>query len=223
MSFSTDYYVPTNRSRHSTHIVGDYLYMWGGDIHGLPKLHDNEVKRRMTSVIEIFHLLSGRWAQRPTIGKPPLGVIGYGSTVIGNKIYYFGGSCNHSGCCHNSINSLSTDSLTWNELFPTNNLSDECPKMKADCGMISLTFNKNDYLLVMGGYFTHPCPEQPPSGCIIVHDAYVYTNEIHFYQLTSGRIYIYYLCSIYQMQFYNCFYFRSLGSTKCNWTSSIFF
>ena len=36
VSCSTDYYVPTKRYDHSTHIVGDYLYMWGGDIDGLP-------------------------------------------------------------------------------------------------------------------------------------------------------------------------------------------
>ena len=112
MSCSTDYYVPTKRYLHSTHIVGDYLYMWGGKIDRLPSVHDNEVKRRMTTVIELFHLPTGRWEQRPTNGKPPLGVFRYASTVISNRIYYFGGRCNHGKCRHNSLNSLITDSLT---------------------------------------------------------------------------------------------------------------
>ena len=223
MCHSTDYYVPSKRSSHSTHIVGDYLYMWGGAIDGLPKVHDNEVKMRMTSFIEIFHLPSGRWEQRPTVGKPPLGVIGYASTAIGNKIYYFGGDCNHTRCYHNSVNSLSTDSLTWNELIPTNSLSDECPMMKAECGMISLTFNKEDHLLVIGGFGPYPCPQQRGAGYIIVNDTHAYTNESHYYQLTSGTINtLYHQCNVYKVQFYNCFYFRSLGSTKCNRSPSTF-
>ena len=187
VSCSTDYYVPTKRSHHSTHIVGDYLYMWGGGIDGLPKVHDNEVKQKMTSVIEVFHLLTGRWEQRPTNGKPPLGVYGYASTVISNRIYYFGGYCNHDQCRYNSLNSLITDSLTWNELFPTNPSTG--PMMKSYCGMISLTFNKVDYLLVVGGYGPRPTS---PQSCAQYSDkgtfgGNVRTNEHHYYQLSTGK------------------------------------
>ena len=216
MSCSTDYYVPTKRSRHSTHIVGDYLYMWGGSIDGLPEVHDNEVKRRMTSVIELFHLPTGKWEQRPTNGKPPLGVYNYTSTIISNRIYYFGGYCNHGQCCHNSLNSLITDSLTWNELFPTN--PSMGPMMKSHCGMISLTFNKVDYLLVVGGI--GPCPTSPQPGAQYSDKQTladnVRTNEHHYYQLSSGKkINIScYQYIIHQVQFYNCLYFRSVDNTR---------
>ena len=214
VSCSTDYYVPTKRYGHSTHIVGDYLYMWGGNIDGLPRVHDNEVKRKMTSVIEVFHLPTGRWEQRPTNGKPPLGVYGYASIVISNRIYYFGGRCNHGQCRHNSVNSLITDSLRWNELFPIN--PSMGPMMKSDCGMISLTFNKVDYLLVVGGI--GPRPTSPEAGAQY-SDAYggnVRTNEHHYYQLSSGKkINIScYQYIIYQVQFYNCLYFRSVDNTR---------
>ena len=186
-SCSTDYYVPAKRHYHSTNIVGDYLYMWGGDIDGLPNVHDNEDKRRMTSVIELFHLPTGRWEQRPTNGKPPLGVWGYASTVISNRIYYFGGHCNHDQCRHNSLNSLITYSLTWNELFPTN--PSMGPMMKSSCGMISLTFNKVDYLLVVGGF--GPCPTSPQPGAQYINKGIindnVCTNEHHYYQLSNGK------------------------------------
>ena len=39
--------------------------MWDGAIDGLPKVHDNEVKGRMTSVIEVSHLPTSRWKQQP--------------------------------------------------------------------------------------------------------------------------------------------------------------
>ena len=218
MSYSTDYYVPTKRYLHSTHIVDDYLYMWGGYIDGLPKVHDNEVKRRMTSVIELFHLPTGMWEQRPTKGKHPLGVYHYASTVISNKIYYFGGRCNHDQCHHNSLSSLTTDSLIWNELFPTN--PSMGPMMKSRCGMIYLTFNKVDYLLVVGGI--GPCPTSPQSGAQYNNDLYsdsIYTNEHHYYQLSSGKkINIScYQYIIHQVQFFNCLYFRSVDSTRHYW------
>ena len=159
--------------------------MWGGDIDGLPEVHDNEVKRRMTSVIELFHLPTGKWKQRPTNGKPPLGVYYYASTAISNKIYYFGGYCNHDDCRHNSFNSLITDSLTWNELFATN--PSMSPMMKSGCGMISLTFNNVNYLLVVGGIGPYPTSTQPGAQYNDIYGDNVCTNEHHYYQLSSGK------------------------------------
>ena len=216
LSCSTDYYVPIKRYGHSTHIVGDYLYMWGGDIDGLPRVHDNEVKRRMISVIELFHLPTCKWEQQPTNGKPPLGVHSYASTVISNRIYYFGGYCNHQQCQHNSVNTLITDSLTWNEVFPTN--PSMGPMMKSGCGMISLTINKVDYLLVVGGAGSHPTSPQPDAQYSNkgIFGNYVRTNEHHYYQLSSGKkINIScYQYIIHQVLFYNCLYFRSVDNTR---------
>ena len=196
MLYPTGYYVPAKRYWHSTHIVGDYLYMWGGNIDGLPKVHDDEVKERMTSVIEVFHLPSGMWKQQSTNEKPPLGVWGYASTVIGNRIYYFGGYCSHDKCCHNSLNSLTTDTLTWNELFPTN--SNMGPMMKSSSGMIPLKFNEEDYLLVVGGIGLCPTILKPDDqyGDKGIIGSYVLTNEHHYYQLSSGKkinVYSYYI------------------------------
>ena len=204
------YYVPVKRSSHSTHIVGDYLYMWGGDIDGLPVVHDNEEKQRMTSVLEIFHLTSGIWEQKPTNGKPPLGVRGYASTVIGSRIYYFGGHCSHENCRHNSLNSLTTDSFTWKELFPTN--SRMGPMMKSCSGMIPLKFNEEYYLMIVGGIGLRPVFPQPGArysdkGII---GGYVRTNEHHYYQLSTGKTTIYHSINIFThpVQYYYHLYFR---------------
>ena len=53
--------------------------------------------------MEVCHLETGRWEQKPTTGNPPLGVASYAAAAIGNEIFYFGGSCNHDECYHNSL------------------------------------------------------------------------------------------------------------------------
>ena len=96
-------YQPVERRDHSTVRVGDYLYMWGGWQPDLPRVHNNEKKKSMCSVIEVCHLGTGIWEQKPTTGNPPLGVMGYAAAAIGREIFYFGGHCNHPGCYHNSL------------------------------------------------------------------------------------------------------------------------
>ena len=98
--FSIDYQ-PVRRKGHSTVRVGDCLYMWGGS--GLPKVHNNEEKKSKSSVMDVCHLETGRWEQKPTTGDPPLGVLTYAVAPIGNEIFYFGGHCNHKECYHNSL------------------------------------------------------------------------------------------------------------------------
>ena len=91
------------RTRHSTVQVGDYLYMWGGFQDDLPREYDNEEKKSFCSVMEVCHLPTGEWVQKPTTGDPPLGVVGYAAAVIRNEIFFFGGDCGHGYFCYNSL------------------------------------------------------------------------------------------------------------------------
>ena len=68
-------YQPVKRSEHSTVQVGDYLYIWGGIQDGLPEVHNNEKKKSFCSVVEVCHLPTGEWVQKPTTGDPPLGML----------------------------------------------------------------------------------------------------------------------------------------------------
>uniref|UniRef100_A0A1X7ST78 Uncharacterized protein n=2 Tax=Amphimedon queenslandica TaxID=400682 RepID=A0A1X7ST78_AMPQE len=159
-------YQPVKREEHSTVRVGDYLYMWGGrDQPGLPTVHNNEKKKSMCSVMEVYHLVTGRWEQKPTTGNPPLGVWGYAAVAIGNEIFYFGGYCGHDQCHHNSLYSFSVDNFNWKELSPTT--SRHGPVMKYHCDMIVIKVNGEDYLVVIGGegeeVFSSFTPEQPGS------------------------------------------------------------
>ena len=192
------YYQPVERSRHSTINVRDYLYVWGGRQTGLPEVHDSEEKKSMSSVMEVCHLPSGKWEQKPTTGTPPLGVIGYAAAAIGNEIFYYGGYCGHSGCYHNSLFSFNVDTFNWKELSPTT--PHHGPWMKWLCGMVAVQLDGDDYLVVIGGLglSDSKTPKQPGAqydvGC----------NEIHYYKLSSGQCV---MCVMYIMlQLNGCFY-----------------
>ena len=77
--------------------------MWSGYQPGLPEVHNNEKKKSMCSAVEVCHVPTGMWIQKPTTGNPPLGVGSYAAAVIRNEIFFYGGSCNHDKCYHNSL------------------------------------------------------------------------------------------------------------------------
>ena len=57
--------------------------MWGGCQPSLPNAHKSEEKRLVSSAVEVFHLPTRKWEQKPTTGNPPLGVSYYAATAIG--------------------------------------------------------------------------------------------------------------------------------------------
>ena len=174
------------RGHHSTVKVGDYLYMWGGWQPGLPAVHNSDKKNSMCSVMEVYRLATGRWEQKPTTGAPPLGVRGYASAAIGNKIYYYGGDCNHGGCYHNSLHSFNVDTFHWEELSPTT--PHHGPMMKSTCDMIAVQLDGEDYLVVLGGIGP---PSNTPTQAGAQYSDTRYgskrCNEIHYYKLSSGQ------------------------------------
>ena len=53
-------YQPQKRYGHSTVLINNDLYLWGGKQDGLPEVHSSDLKRRMTSVVEVFRCRVGR-------------------------------------------------------------------------------------------------------------------------------------------------------------------
>ena len=182
--FSTDYQ-PAERHEHSTLRVGDYLYMWVGNHPHFPRGHDNESKRSMSSVMEVCHLASGRWEQKPTTGTPPLGVNGYASAVIGREIFFFGGHCGHEKCYHNSLYSFNVDTFNWKELSPTSR--HHGPMMKQRCCMVAVQLDGEDYLVVIGGVNSDKRGTQDGAWYELNGIGSQYCNEIHYYKLLSGQ------------------------------------
>ena len=161
------------RKGHSTVKVGDYLYMWGGDGSGVDY-----------DVMEVYHLPTGAWDQKPTTGTPPPGTWGYSSVAIGKDIYYFGGYSGGGGGYVNSLHCFNVDSFKWRELSPST--SDHGPMMKVYSGMVSAHFDGEDYLLIIGGDGSSSfmnTPKQPGAQ----YSADGRCNEIHYYRISSGQ------------------------------------
>ena len=138
--------------------------------------------------MEVCHLPSGRWEQKPTTGTPPLGVRGYAAAAIGNEIFYYGGYSSHPGCYHNSLFSFNVDTFNWKELSPTT--PRHGPMMKYHCGMVAVQLDGEDYLVVIGGVSLsdNNTPKQPGAQyTALLGGGNIRCNEIHYYKLSSGQ------------------------------------
>ena len=190
ISFSTGQYKLNGRASHQTQVIGDSLYLWGGLQPNLPKVHNNNEKRRLTSQVQIFNFTSGKWDTKHTRGNPPLGVTRYFSTTWNNKIYFFGGWCGHDYCHHNSINELDTSTLTWTQISPTD---DRRPVMKRGFGNMILTeYGGAHRLLIIGGAGSPPSIKLPQAQYIQLPSGRIHTNEQNLYNISKSK-YIYHI------------------------------
>ena len=156
-------------------------------MNGLPMEHNCQVNKRLLSCVEVFRIGSGDWKQLKTNGVPPLGVDGYGSAAVGNTLYFFGGYCNHGGCYHNSIHSLSTSSLHWVELSPTTS-EVGAPMRKCLCGTVAFKDGEKDILYVVAGGGLTPSYRQPGAQYeVIGYGDHVRCNEQHMFSLSTSE------------------------------------
>ena len=169
---------------HDTVVIKDLMYAWGGNEPDLPLVHSSNEKQTFTSKIKIFHLPSGQWNVKATSGNPPLGVIGYSCTAVGEKIYYFGGWCGHDDCYHNSLNELDTVNLTWKQLQPTDN---HISVMKRGYGGMITVEDDGTYLLMIGGRGSPPTVQLQQAQYIYLPNGLVRTNECNMYNILTGK------------------------------------
>ena len=160
--------------------------MWAGGQVGLPKVHDSKEKRAFTSTVQVLSLSSGRWSSHPATSTPPLGVYGYTCRAVADKLYYFGGWCNHDRCFHNSINQLDTTILKWTELAPTD---PNRPVMRrAYGGMIPVQWDGVYHLLIIGGEGSPPTVQLPHVKYMEDSEGYYSTNEHTLFNLSTSKI-----------------------------------
>ena len=177
---------PAGRDEHSTAVVDNQLYLWGGYQDGMPEVHDSAEKHQFFSSVEVFDVNTGCWEQRTTRGTPPLGVWGYSCVAVRNELHYFGGACGHSGCCHNSVHTLSTSTLQWRMLAPSTT-EGGTPMQKQWCGMVHFTYGEEDLLYVVGGY-GHAAPSSRQHGAqYLPTSGDVCTNEQHIFSLSTSE------------------------------------
>ena len=144
--------------------------MWGGSG---SVVHD---------VMDVYHLPTGAWDQKPTTGTPPPGTRGYSSIAFGKDLYYFSG--HDADVYHNSLHSINVDIFNWRELSSSS--SDHGPMMKGYCGMVSAHFDGEDYLAIIGGVGSSSTTKQPNAQYEDVY-GYLKCNEIHYYRISSGQ------------------------------------
>ena len=178
---------PAGRCNHSTAVVDNQLYLWGGYQPGTPQVHNSANKRRFFSSVEVFKVNTGCWEQRTTRGTPPLGVDGYSCVAVRNELHYFGGWCGHSGgCYHNSVHTLRTSTLQWRMLAPSTT-EGGAPMQKRHCGMVHFTDKEENLLYVVGGY-GHAAPSLPQHGAQYQqYGSGVHTNEQHIFSLSTSE------------------------------------
>ena len=174
------------RTQDSTVLVRNKLYCWGGDRKHLPRVHDSEDKRKITSTVDIFQLSIFKWERKSTTSNPPAGVMNYACTNIMNSIFYFGGSCELVNCFHNNLYELNTLTLNWNEIITTT--TDNIPMEKYGCGMISFKTNGEDHLFLSGGLGLTPLTKQRHAQYIPSpqNPHLLYTNEIHCMNVSTS-------------------------------------
>ena len=174
------------RVNHSTILVRNKLYCWGGDQNDLPLVHDSEDKRKITSTVNVFEFSTFKWERKSTTNNPPAGVMKYASTSIKDSVLYFGGNCKTRDCFHNNLYELNTLTLNWNEIIT--NTTDNIPMRKHGCGMMSFNMNGEDHLFLSGGRGPTPLTRQR-------HALYTpdpnrpnlsYTNEIHCMNVSTS-------------------------------------
>ena len=178
-----DYYKPEGRRAHSTIVIANKLYSFGG--YGLPQVHNSDKKRRFMSNIDVLHLDTGIWRNHSTTGDPHPGVRGY---AIGTKLTFFGGYCGHGDCYHNNISELDSDTLTWNTV--SDGHQRDGPMKKGYCGMIPLYSEGEHYLFIIGGRGPPPNNPQPNAEYQKLSDnnITVQTNEQHIYSISTGKL-----------------------------------
>ena len=183
--YYTGLYEFKGRTGHKAPVIGDSLYLWGGEQLDLPRIHDSPQKKQLVSSVEVFSFSTGQWSSQLTRGTPPQGVMNYSCTTSHSNIYYYGGWCGHDDCHYNSLNVLNTLNMNWTLVQPNN---DSMIK-KAYGGMISLDFDETEYLFIVGGKGPTPTVHHPQFQYDQLKDGRrVRTNEQLLYNLSTGKI-----------------------------------
>lgn len=181
-------YQPHPRVGHTTVVIGDRMYLWGGWHKHIPKLHSNAEKIKALSVIDVYNLRTGDWGEIPTSGLPPLGMAYHACVNLGEDLYYFGGRCGHGGCHHNTMHRLSTVTMKWKDVTPPFDQADEGPMKKAQCGMIAFKWRNEEMLFIAGGYGLLPVHRQSEAKYVPKRGKpeYGWTNEGNIFAVKSG-------------------------------------
>ena len=81
---------------------------------------------------------------------------------------------------------MNVETMRWSEVSPTN--SDDGPMKKSSAGMAAIKINNEDHLLVIGGWGSTDNNTPRQHNAQYTSDGrYVFTNEVHYYNLSIGK------------------------------------
>ena len=143
--------------------AGELVYLWGG-------FGDREPE-----AVFIYRHDTKTWTREITKGpRPPAGLQNGGCAISGQCLYLYGGY--GGGSYRGDLYELNIKNWTWRKVCDGGAGG---PGKKDGCKMISC----QDQLLVVGGYYGHT-PSSRQAGASYEAG---WTNEIHFYDLTTGK------------------------------------
>ena len=154
--------------------AGKLVYLWGGDGDAEPE------------AVFLFHRDTKTWARRRTRGPhPPVELNNGGCCISGPRFYIYGGWDGES--YQGVLYELNTNSWTWRKL---SDCGTGGPGKKIGCRMIPY---HHDQLLVFGGRYD----KTPSSGQTGSTYDGVRTNEVHCYNLTTGKRQVFIACNFH--------------------------
>ena len=171
-------------SDHSAPVVGESVFVWGGERPDLPLVHDPPQKRKFLSTIDRLEFRTGRWSSHVTRGaSPPLGAMGYFCTTRNTDIFFFGGYCGHDMCYHNDVNSFNSLTYEWSNIIPT---SDAVMK-RSGGGMVCMESMGTEYLFMIGGTGSTPTTYQSQYQYNQMVNSIIRTNEQNLLNLSTSK------------------------------------
>jgi len=154
--------LPSARSDPFIASTGELVYLWGG-------LGDTEPE-----TVFVYRYGTETWTRQPTKGPhPPAGLSNGGCTMSGKFIFLYGGYDGRS--CHKDLYQLNTHNWRWRKVSDGGAGG---PGEKTGCRMISYRYS----LLIVGGKY-----DKKPKRHAGSSYEYGWTNEVHSYNLSTGK------------------------------------
>ena len=170
-------YRPKPRYSHTSAQVGSKAIVYSG-----VTVDDTlENRKRLASIVEVFHPHSEHWEAKQCTGQTPApGLRGAASAVVNDQLYSYGGCDGDDNLLH-SLHQLSAKTYEWRGL---NAKGPASPMRKSYAAMVAC----GDGLALFGGVGIPHGPSQRGSSFIksINSDGRGWTNEFHIYHLNEG-------------------------------------
>ena len=178
---SDDESIPSGRFWHFSQLVGNNVYVGGGNI---PSYKSKRGRAHLARTIEQFNVEERTWRQLETTGDHHPGLTGVTCASFGKYLFAYGG--NNSERLNGVLSQLDLETLTWSQLSPE---TVDGPMRKDASGMVHFG---EDSLAVVCGYAESRDPTKYDGGSSDRGSRFIertgssadgggWTNEMHIF------------------------------------------